>query len=230
MRVWKLVWSQFIGRLAHSSSQTLEPYSQLSFMPEKEFGGYQNLSPRSTKLEACLLELTRGSIRSRSLMNFEECVAIIIDFEGGYVFDSNDPGGETKYGISKRQYPDIDIKDLSQEDAISIYKRDYWDRIEGDSLPDYLRLLVFDCAVNQGVSRASTFAQRSVRVEADGIIGPKTIAELYNIEPSFFVRDFSMYRFEAYAKNPGWQHFGKGWCKRLLEVILLTFAYIDHTG
>lgn len=163
-------------------------------------------------------------------MNFEECVAIIIDFEGGYVFDSNDPGGETKYGISKRQYPDLNIKNLSIEDATFIYKRDYWDKIEGDSLPDYIRLLVFDCAVNQGVPRASMYAQKSVGTVADGIIGPKTIAELYNAEPSFFVRDFAMMRHDSYIKNPKWKYFGAGWSKRLLEVVLLTFAYVDHTG
>jgi lysozyme family protein len=51
---------------------------------------------------------------------------LIDNWEGGYVDDPQDPGGETKYGISKRAYPHEDIKDLSRDRAVEIYYHDYW--------------------------------------------------------------------------------------------------------
>lgn len=48
------------------------------------------------------------------------------DAEGGYVNDPRDPGGETKYGIAKRSHPKEDIKNLTIEQAITIYNKEYW--------------------------------------------------------------------------------------------------------
>lgn len=60
--------------------------------------------------------------------NFEKAVAFVLRHEGGYTNDNRDPGGETKFGISKRAYPSLDIKNLTEEQAKVIYRRDYWDR------------------------------------------------------------------------------------------------------
>ena len=68
-------------------------------------------------------------------MSFETVVHMVLEHEGGYVNHPSDPGGETKYGISKRAYPDVDIAELTKDDAADLYKRDYWDRIKGDDLP-----------------------------------------------------------------------------------------------
>jgi hypothetical protein len=86
---------------------------------------------------------------------FEFLVAIILKHEGGYVNDPSDPGGETNFGISKRAYPNIDIKNLTREQAKEIYKRDYYDRLGVGELSD-LRLAYhyFDMGVNAGVGRA----------------------------------------------------------------------------
>lgn len=159
-------------------------------------------------------------------MNFEECVAIVIQSEGDYVYDERDPGGETKYGISKRAYPQLEIRSLTKEDAALLYKRDYWDMVQGDRLPDYMRLLVFDCAVNQGVARACLYMQRSVGVPADGVIGPMTLEALFKEEPSVFIKSFAEMRHAQYMKSSGWQYYGGGWSKRLLDVVILTFAYL----
>lgn len=74
--------------------------------------------------------------------------------EGGYVNDPKDSGGETKYGISKKAYPYVDIPNLTIEQAKQIYKKDYWDRCKCDYLPDALSVAVFDFAVNSGINRA----------------------------------------------------------------------------
>ena len=67
--------------------------------------------------------------------NYLACIEVVLKSEGGYVNDPHDPGGETNFGISKRAYPSVDIKHLTKEGAIAIYKKDYWDKIKGDDLP-----------------------------------------------------------------------------------------------
>ena len=93
------------------------------------------------------------------MSNYDEAVYLVLKHEGGYVNNPNDTGGETNFGISKRAYPDLNIAELSVETAQEIYKRDFWDKVKGDKLPEGLDLMVFDFAVNAGVSRASKVLQ-----------------------------------------------------------------------
>jgi len=71
-------------------------------------------------------------------MEFNKAIKFILNAEGGYVNHPKAPGGETKYGISKKSYPNYDIKNLTEEEAITIYKRDFWDRFQLDSLPPHV--------------------------------------------------------------------------------------------
>lgn len=151
-------------------------------------------------------------------MNFDKAVELILELEGGYVNDSHDPGGETKFGISKRAFPNISIADLSVEDAKSIYKAHYWDACHLDEVPSAIRLIIFDCAVNQGVTRATLFLQRTLGVVPDGKIGPKTIEAAKMCWPEEFIKLYAFMRFNAYAGNPNWNRYGKGWYKRLMHV------------
>lgn len=89
-----------------------------------------------------------------SIENFERSVAFVLKHEGTYVNDIRDRGGETNFGISKRAYPNLDIKNLTVEQAKEIYKRDYWDKTGCDALDWPMCLIVFDTAVNMGVGRA----------------------------------------------------------------------------
>jgi len=87
-------------------------------------------------------------------MSFDQAVRFVLEREGGYSADAVDPGGETNFGISKRAYPDLDIRHLTQEGAVAIYKRDYFLAAGCDLLTPGMALVVFDSAVNCGVSRA----------------------------------------------------------------------------
>ncbi len=87
--------------------------------------------------------------------NFERAVAFILRHEGGYVNDLRDPGGETKFGISKRAYPHLDIKGLTEAEAKEIYRKDYWDRAGCGALEWPLCLVHFDACVNMGLARAT---------------------------------------------------------------------------
>lgn len=82
---------------------------------------------------------------------FDSVIEGVLKSEGGYVNDPDDRGGETKYGISKRANPDVDVASLTVPKAMQIYKERYWDAIGADNLPGPIRELAFDAAVNQGV-------------------------------------------------------------------------------
>jgi lysozyme family protein len=94
-------------------------------------------------------------------LQFNKALEFTLRWEGGYVNDKDDPGGETKYGISKRAYPDVDIKNLTREQAGVIYKRDYWDifTCDGKSFPD--AVTIFDSAVNCGVARTTIWMDQA---------------------------------------------------------------------
>jgi lysozyme family protein len=157
-------------------------------------------------------------------MDFISCFKIVLGHEGGFVDDPDDPGGATKYGISQRAYPTIDIHELSEREAMQIYESDYWDKIKADYLPAKLRLILFDCAVNQGVARACMFLQRSCGVSADGIVGPQTIKIASELPVEFLIDSISRQRMQAYVRNPRWDSFGKGWAVRLFDITLRSLA------
>lgn len=152
---------------------------------------------------------------------FDKACAFVLKMEGGYVFDPRDSGGETMYGISKRAYPDLDIKSVDEKIATEIYKRDYWEKVKGDSLPPPVALMVFDFAVNAGVSRASRMLQTACSAKPDGIIGPKTIKavqEFYGASGRVFINDLAADRVEYYKGLQNWDYYGNGWMNRLKEV------------
>ena len=138
--------------------------------------------------------------------------------EGGYVNDPHDAGGETKYGISKRAYPNEDIANLTLDRAKQIYKRDYWNRCKCDQLPDALSLAVFDFAVNSGVKKAITVLQQSLKVKADGIIGNQTIGAANRLRIDKVLDDYLWRRLVYLISLKNFKYFGKGWTDRVNRV------------
>ena len=149
-------------------------------------------------------------------MTFDQAFDRLIGHEGGYVFDPRDPGGETKYGISKRSYPALDIRALTLADAKAIYRRDYWDRAQCDKMPLELAFDVFDAAVNSGIGQAIRWLQRSIGVADDGYVGPLTIGALVrDDDPSAVQARFNGHRLEFMTRLSTWDVFGKGWARRI---------------
>lgn len=146
---------------------------------------------------------------------FEQCFERLIGHEGGYVFDARDPGGETKYGISKRAYPQIDIKALTLIHAQAIYRRDYWDKCRCGELPEGVAFDVFDAAVNSGPAQAARWLQGAVGAQADGIIGPATLAAVRKLPASTVRARLSGVRLDFMTNLPTWPAFGKGWARRI---------------
>jgi lysozyme family protein len=149
---------------------------------------------------------------------FDQAVGFVLKerIEGGYVNDPRDPGGETNFGISKRAYPKVKIADLTEEDAIEIYKRDYWDAAGCDDLPPKVAVAVFDAAVNQGVGIAKRLLQRAARVTADGIIGPKSLKAIQGVDEDELVVQYLGWRLRRYAFTANASTYMRGWANRVL--------------
>jgi lysozyme family protein len=163
-------------------------------------------------------------------MTRDEAIALIISLEGGYVHDAADPGGESKFGISKRAHPDLDIAALTPEAAAAIYRNEYWNPYAGRvaAVAPALAVLLFDSAVNQGPKAAVEMLQGLVGTLQDGKIGPMTLAALESAVDAHGEGDV-MARYAAtralrYVNTRGWDRFGKGWFNRLMTVLMRASA------
>ena len=163
---------------------------------------------------------------------FKKAVEFVIKNEGGYVFDKNDLGGVTKYGISQKAYPALNIKGLQREDAIKIYYCDYWLKGKFEQIPDEnIATKVFDFTINFGQRASTIVLQRALRsvginVQEDGLFGPQTLsATIFCCNPKNAKNRAKMlltaikseaagyYRLIA-AKKPQQQKFLNGWLNR----------------
>lgn len=150
----------------------------------------------------------------------------VIGIEKGFQNDPKDPGnwtggaegvGEckgTKYGVSARAYPDLDIANLTLEDAQTIAKRDYWDRFFGDRLPSGVALCVFDFGYNAGIHEAVKVLQRCLDVQDDGAMGPITLRLADMKDTGWLIKTFYTERMAAYEQMKEWAHDGAGWTAR----------------
>lgn len=151
--------------------------------------------------------------------NFENSVNFTLKWEGGYVNDPKDAGGETKYGISKRAYPNVDIKSLTLDAAKAIYKRDYWDAVSGDLLPVGVDTFVFDSAVNSGTTTAKKWLQAALGVKVDGVIGPKTLEAVKKADSKQLVINLGQQRMNFLRSLSSWKFYGAGWTNRVSDLI-----------
>ena len=157
------------------------------------------------------------------MKSFKEIIEKVLHHEGGYVNDPKDLGGETKYGITKRFYPDVDIKNLTIEQATEIYKKDYWDKNKVESLPQNLWHIYFDMCVNMGKRTAVKVLQRAAvnkgrDIEVDGGLGPMTIGALKGVELDR-VRAFRVkYYVDLITAKTEQEKFYLGWFRRATEV------------
>jgi len=150
----------------------------------------------------------------------------VLQAEGGYVNDPHDRGGETKFGISRRQYPDEDIHDLTLDRAAEIYLRDYWNFLELDLVKvQAVAEEIFDTAVNMGPARAIRILQESLNwlgsnLVIDGKMGPNTRNALnaYRHTESL-LKVLNGVQFDHYQRiveeNPEQARYFRGWMRRV---------------
>lgn len=148
-------------------------------------------------------------------MNFDEAFDRTVGFEGGYTDGKGDPGGETKWGISKHEYPNVNIKTLSREGAKAIYLKDFWTPLI--RLPGAVMYQLFDFAVNSGIGTAIRSLQRAVGVADDGRWGPVSRGAALRMVETDIVMRLNAERLDFITRLNNWPTAGKGWVRRVAQ-------------
>jgi lysozyme family protein len=157
---------------------------------------------------------------------FQQAVAIVLRHEGGYVDDPADPGGETKFGISRRSYPDLDIAALTSGEAEAIYYRDWWLPHRYGELPAAVACKVFDLAVNLGARTVVTLLQGACvacgqDIAVDGVLGDRTLAAADACDPGALLGAVKRAAADHYrtiaAGRPVLRKYLAGWLARAEE-------------
>lgn len=157
---------------------------------------------------------------------FDKAIPHLFRHEGGYADHPSDPGGATKYGITRatlsawrgRAVSKTDVRRLTRDEAAAIYRRRYWDALKADSLPAGADYCVFDAGVNSGPGRAAKWLQAAARVRQDGAIGPVTLAAVNAADPARLIEDICDLRLAFLRGLSNWAVFGRGWERRVGEV------------
>lgn len=156
------------------------------------------------------------------MSSFDEAFSALMHNEGGYANNPADPGGETCFGITKRVARENgytgDMRALPLEQAKTIARRVYWDRYLCDQLPDLIAFQLFDIVYNGGF--AVKWLQLALGVNADGNMGPETIAAAQGAEPRSIVLRLNAYRLSWYTSLNTWPSFGRGWTNRVAANLL----------
>ena len=179
------------------------------------------------------MKVQRGKSKWTSAFGF--AIEHTLSAEGVYGDDEYDPGGETKFGISAKAYPDLDIEGLALADARKIYYDDYWSFLGLDRLDSwYVAAELFDTGVNMGPATAVKIAQEAAnhlavsgfpperrKLKVDGKLGPKTVRVLNALSLAWhrdLLEEMNLGQLEKYGdlikKNPRLARFEKGWAKR----------------
>lgn len=152
---------------------------------------------------------------------FAAAVAIVLPEEGPYSLSPGDPGGETKWGISRAAHPEIPDATwatFTRDDALAVYRIKYWDKNQCGAMPWCWALAVFDGEVNQGSVVA--MAQTAMRLSlADGIVGPATLAAMAGA-PQYDFEQFLGLRLLAYVNDSQFSSDGLGWFTRIINVAM----------
>lgn len=158
------------------------------------------------------------------MSNFDLAIDKLLADEGGYVDHPEDPGGETKYGISKRYHPDILISALTKKGAAEIYLKDYWIPSKLEKLNDEkIAEKVFNIGVNIGMRNSIKLVQRAYRslgrgeLTDDGILGPQSISKINDIvdmESRYGIICAFKAQCEGYYRSLKKDTFLNGWLNR----------------
>lgn len=163
-------------------------------------------------------------------MDFDKAFDLLMEHEvgghpnGGYVNHPRDPGGETKWGITKRTARKHgyqgDMRDLSREKAKEIARAEYWKDVYADDLPACVRFDVFDTCYHSGAPQTIKLLQRAAGVDDDGICGPKTRAAIQAMNGYQLLARFNGHRLLFLSNLKTWDTFGEGWAKRVARNLI----------
>lgn len=163
------------------------------------------------------------------MARFDRAIEFVLSHEGELVHHSNDPGGLTKWGISKRQFPDVDIARLTRDDAIALYRVHYWEGRAYSALDSQeVATKLFDLVVNLGPYTAVRLLQRALNylgttppLKIDGILGPKTVEAVNRCDGDLLSLTLRAYQAHHYialveSRHESFGPFACGWIRRAM--------------
>ena len=153
------------------------------------------------------------------MSDFKTAILLTLVHEGGYVNNPDDPGGETNMGISKRQFPDLDIKNLTQDQAVEIYREGYWKELYSQIESQIIANKLFDLGVLFGVGTAVGILQLTLGITVDRSFGPNTLQAINDADEISLLASYKAnlmtHVFNIAAANPAERQFLKGWGNRI---------------
>lgn len=163
-----------------------------------------------------------------SASSFDEALSRVLVHEGGWANHPQDPGGATMKGVTQRVYDGWrkrnglaarSVRNISEAELKAIYRKQYWEVIRADEMPDGVDYAVFDGAVNSGPAQAAKWLQRAVGVTADGMIGEATLkAVREHPDHDALIADMLARRLGMLKALRTWKTFAAGWSARLASV------------
>lgn len=166
--------------------------------------------------------------------NAVHAIHLILRHEGGYVNNKHDPGGPTNMGVTIATFRKFvkpngsvdDLKALTKEQAVIVYKRQYWDVVLGDFLPSGLDYALTDFKVMSGA--AVRILQGIVKVEPDGIVGPATLEAIARWDTRNLIDRLGRERLGYYQSLSAWPHFKNGWTRRVNECTATALEWAEN--
>lgn len=167
------------------------------------------------------------------LYGFDRAIKPVLVHEGGKVDHPKDPGGRTNEGVTQRVYnawrrnnnlPLRDVFLLESGERNAIYRKQYWDAIKGDLLPEGVAYVVFDGAVHSGPKQAVKWLQRALgplyQGSVDGVIGEQTLQAVRAVNDNdALIYRIVQRRFAFLQALKTWKTFGRGWKRRIDDVL-----------
>ena len=158
--------------------------------------------------------------------NFKKSLKLVLAHEGGWSDHPSDPGGATMKGVTLatfRRYvkptaTKTDLRNITDDQLATVYRRHYWNAVSGSELPDGVDYAVFDFAVNSGPSRAAKYLQKVVGTPQDGRIGPATLKAVRAKMHATVIHELCDDRMAFLKRLDTWKTFGKGWTRRVTDV------------
>jgi hypothetical protein len=168
--------------------------------------------------------------------NWDDCFAMVIKSEGGFVNNPRDPGGMTNLGVTRtnwqaymnRDVTEAEMRALTPDTVKPFYKAMYWDKIKGDQLPSGVDYAAYDLAVNSGVGRAAKYLQEIAGVTADGVIGPKSLEAIQSCDAKETADAICDMRLDFLKKLSTFDTFGRGWTDRVCRVKAKATSMADQ--
>lgn len=163
-----------------------------------------------------------------SATNFEPSLKCVLRSEGGYVNNPKDSGHATNDGVTQAVYnayrvhsglPVQSVRSISMAEVEAIYRLQFWNAVQGDTLPVGIDYLVFDDAVNSGPVEAVRELQACLGITVDGHLGLRTLQAVQGVnDRRALVLKLCARRLTFLRRLHAWITFGRGWTNRVHQV------------